>query len=1422
MKPSLFLRALPFLALPFSATQALELKKGDHVCIVGNTFGEQLQFSGYLESLLHSRHPGQEIVVRNLSWAADTLTLQPRPQDCPTQDQFLAKHRASVILACFGLNESYETPLPQFRKDLETWIDHTLAQKYDGSSPPRLVMISPVACEQLNNPALPVASERNKVIAQYVQIMDEVCRAKKVEFADIFHPLLKRYAEAPEKKLTQNGIHLNDEGERFVAPELDSLLFGPYDDKKPRPTREGMERLRQAVNEKNQWFWYRYRPVNPFYIYGGRAAPFGIISFPPEMERLDGMVANRDRKIWDLAQGKTTDLTVDDSNLKPLPETPTTMVNGPKINTPEEELRTFTMLDGFEVNLFASEAEFKDLQKPVQLTFDAKGRMWVTTIPTFPHLFPGQQPQDKLLILTDKDGDGKADECKTFAENLYLPTGLELGHGGAYVSAEPNLIFLKDTNGDDKADVTTTLLRGFGTEDSHHAINAFVWGPGGGLHMMEGTFLHSQVETPHGPVRLENAGVWRYEPKTEKLAAYISYKYANPWGETFDLWGRNYIADASGGDNHYGNAYSGWLPYPQKHEHMDRFTDMKAHVRPTAGCEVVSSRQFPDEYQQWWLLNNTIGFQGTRMFRVVDDGSGFKSTEWKDLIRSSDPSFRPVDIEFGPDGALYIVDWYNPIIGHTTYSFRDPKRDKAHGRIWRVTAKGRPVVTPAKIDGAGVPELLELLRVHEDRTRYRVRRELAERDPREVLAGIDRFLKTLPKDDPAREHLQLECLWVQQHHDVVDAALLKRVLASPEHRARAAAVYVLRFWQDRIPDSTALLKAAANDEYPVVRMEAVVAASFLHSLAGVEVALEAVRRPRDYYIDYALNETMRALEPWLKEAIAPTSPVPAGNPEGFAWLLGRFTNREVLAIPKSPEVWVEILRRENMPAENLIAAARALATKSRGPVDVMLLVLPEAKGSALASVLAGWDTRELTASAGHIVKVVTEARTQDVRESALASLIPVEGGKRAWELVKDDPAGIIALCNAMRLVSTPEARAAMGDGLSSLLEKLPETLVAKAKDSPAAGRFVRVELPRKGTLSLTEVEVQSGGRNIALSGTATQSSTANGGVASRAIDGNSHGEWGRGTTTHTEIDEMNPWWELDLGRVEPIQNIVLVNRNDPVSDLGKRLNGFRLSILDGARRPVFVYNHGDAGAAVSVPVKIDGAAALRSAIVGAFATVPGREAEKIAKLLPLLQSANTRAIAASALKDVDLTKASPEALAGAATTLLAQLPKVPLSDRLDASYADAMQLVKNLATQVPSSKAALEALVAAEAPAPLTLRSDPVQLLFEQTELTARAGSVIALTFENPSEMPHNAVLCAPGSLETVGAAADAFQTDPNAVAAGFVPSIPQVLQKTRLLNAGGKEILVFRAPAAPGDYVLACTFPGHWRLMHGVLKITP
>ncbi len=1416
MQPSLFLRPLALLAT-LSTAAALDLQKGDRVCVVGNTFGERMQFSGYFEALLHARHGEKEVVVRNLSWSADTLTLKPRPLDCPTQDQFLTQYKASVILACFGLNESFETPLPQFQRDLEAFIEHTQAQKYDGAAPPRLVLISPVAHEQMDAAGMPNARKHNGQMEPFVMVMAEVCAKRKVEFVDIFHPLLAQYQKEPKRKLTMNGIHLNEDGERFVSGELDVRLFGPPDALKGKWTQEKMETLRQAVNEKSRQFFYRHRPLNPFYIYGGRTRPFGLISFPPEIERMEGMVANRDRKVWDIAQGKTTDLTVDDSNLKPLPVTETTMKDGPKLLTPAEELKTFTMLEGFEVNLFASELEFPDVRNPVQMTFDARGRLWVTTIPTFPHLVPGDQPQDKLLILTDKDGDGKADACQTFADHLYMPLGLELGHGGAYVSAPPNLIFLQDTNDDDKADRTTTLLHGFGTEDSHHSISAFCWGPGGGLHMMEGTFLHSQVETPWGPQRLEDAGVWRYEPGTAKLGVHISYSYSNPWGETWDRWGRNYIADASSGDNHDGNAVSGWLPYPQKHTYMERFTAKEAHVRPTAGCEMVSSRQFPDEYQQWWLLNNVIGFQGTRMFRVVDDGSGFKSTEWKDLIRSSDANFRPVDLEFGPDGALYIVDWYNPIIGHTTYSMRDPQRAKTYGRIWRVTAKGRELVKPVKIEGAKIPELLALLRTPEDRTRYRVRRELAQRDTPAVLAAVEQFLKSIPADDAAREALQLECLWVQQHHNAVEAALLKKVLASKEPLARAAATQVLRWWHDRIPDSSVLLKAAANDDSPAVRLEAVVAASFIHSFAGVEIALEAAKHDGDYYIDYAMGETLRALEPQWRAGMEKKYPQEfEGMPlAGCALLFRRLTNEELFRLALTKEVAGEMLRRDGLSAAQITTAAKSLNEKS--PVAAMVAALPDAAGTSLAQVLAAADTKELAPAADTLKKLAVEAKSREVKAAALAALCATDDGTAALELVKDDPAGFLALCDAIPLLPVSR-RAAVAEKVTGMAA----ALAARANAGlPAAARYVRIELPRKGTLSLTEVEVFSGGKNLALNGAAKQSSTALGGVASRAVDGGTHGEWGRATTTHTEVDEMNPWWELDLTRVRDVERVAMTNRNDYATDTGKRLDGFCLTLLDAARRPVFVYNHAAAAASMDIPVKTNAATALRAAAIRAWGSAPGAEADKFATLLPQLAEPEVQDAVIAALADLDVKKAPIEALKAAAEVLKETLPKVPLSERLSPSFAAAMQFADKLAAVVPTSPQGLRYLIATEGPVPLALKADALQLIYDHKELTADAGTVIALTFENPGEQPHNVVVCTPGSLEKVGAAADAMQTDPKGLARGFVPDIPEVLEKTRLLARGEKETLLFRAPATPGDYVLLCTFPGHWRLMQGVLKVT-
>jgi hypothetical protein len=265
-----------------------------------------------------------------------------------------------------------------------------------------------------------------------------------------------------------------------------------------------------------------------------------------------------------------------------------------------------------------------------------------------------------------------------------------------------------------------------------------------------------------------------------------------------------------------------------------------------------------------YLLNNCIGFQGTLEYRFKDEGSGFHADPVEPLLRSSDPNFRPVDLQFGPDGALYVLDWFNPLIGHMQHNLRDPNRDHQHGRIWRITYKGRPLVDAPQIAGAPIEHLLDLLKTYENRTRSRVRRELRERDPEEVLAALDKWVAALDANDSSREHHRLEALWVKQGLDVPDEALLTELLNSDNPHARAAATRVLCYWRDRVADPLTLLQARVNDENPRVRLEAVRALSFFHTQQALDIAVESLIYEQDEYLEYTLKETMATLEGRIK------------------------------------------------------------------------------------------------------------------------------------------------------------------------------------------------------------------------------------------------------------------------------------------------------------------------------------------------------------------------------------------------------------------------------------------------------------------------------------------------------------------------------------------------------------------------------
>ncbi|QDT35503.1 PVC-type heme-binding CxxCH protein [Thalassoglobus polymorphus] len=872
-------RSVLALLVFFSSIQVLMAQgviapnEGDKVVILGNTLAERMQYFNHWETLLHHRFPEKKLVVRNLGWSADAIDTRLRSQDFQDHGHTLVDHQPNLILAMFGYNESFagEAGIPEFEEKLSKFVDEIKALKYPsqsfkrGSYEPqiqdkegapkhdvRVVLISPIASEDLPNRGITAGTDNNTNLELYTAAMQRVAKAKGVPFVDLFAPTKKLYEET-KKPLTMNGIHLNFRGYRELAKILDGKLFG---DAKASDVKLGQ--LRKEVAEKNLQFFYDYRAVNGFYIYGGRKKPFGVVNFPAEFEKLRKMIAVRDKRIWKVASGESVPKEIDDSGTGEFTEIQTNFKNEVYITPPDEALESFTLPEGFEINLWASEKDFKNLENPVQFTFDGKGRLFVTTMPSYPMYLPGVPVDDKILILEDTNGDGKADTEKVFAKGLHLPTGIELANGGAYVAQQPNLMFIKDTDGDDVADVYQHRLHGFDSADSHHSLSAFELGPGGELYFQEGTFHHTQFETPQGPERVANAAVFRYEPRSEKLDVFVSYNFANPWGHCFDKWGQNFVADASGGANYVGAAFSGDLDHPRKHPGLKQF--LVKQWRPTCGCEIVSSRNFPKEMQGNYLLNNCIGFQGVLQYRFEDDGLGFAAEPVEPLLRSSDPNFRPVDLQFGPDGALYVLDWFNPLVGHMQHNLRDPNRDKVHGRIWRITYKDNPLVEPTKTALQSTEELLTTLKTYEDRTRFQARRELGSRKKKEVIPAVDKAISEIKTDSEADQHLLLELLWVKQHHDAVDVELLDRILASKDARARAAAVRVLCYWRDRIDEPLAKIQTAIHDENPRVRLEAVRALSFFDSQQALDIAVESLIYDQDVYLEYALKETMETLQ----------------------------------------------------------------------------------------------------------------------------------------------------------------------------------------------------------------------------------------------------------------------------------------------------------------------------------------------------------------------------------------------------------------------------------------------------------------------------------------------------------------------------------------------------------------------------------
>jgi putative heme-binding domain-containing protein len=756
---------------------------------------------------------------------------------------------------------------------------------------------------------------------------------------------------------------------------------------------------------------------------------------------------------------------------------------------PELERQSFQVAEGFEVNLFAADPL---LAKPIQMNFDSAGRLWVACSEVYPQIVPGQKANDKIIILEDTQGKGKADKVTVFADGLLIPTGIEPGDGGAYIANSTELIHLKPAQGTGKALERRVVLSGFGTEDTHHILHTLRWGPDGMLYFNQSVYIHSHIETPHGVRRLGGGGIWRFRPETMELSVFVR-GFINPWGHHFDRWGQSFATDGAFGEGVNYLIPDAYYIWAVGEPHI--LPGLNPGSPKHCGLEILSGRHLPPAWQGNLLTND---FRGHRVCRFVlkEDGAAYTSQERPELIKTNHAAFRPVDIKMGPDGAIYIADWYNPIIQHGEVDFRDPRRDHTHGRIWRVTAKGRPLVPRPGLQGAKTEELLNALKMPEDWTRHHAKHVLKERGP-EILPELRDWLSRLNSTNPDWEHHLLEALWTYQSLNVVEPKLLQTLIHAKDPRVRAAAARVLCHWHTALPDALEWLTALVADPHPQVRLEAVRGLSRLPHRRAMELALQALDRPMDRFLEYGLWLTARELSPvWLPQLqngqmdfngntghllfaleaadarttvgilvnLLQAGKVPREKEESIWLLIARMGGPRELAL-----IFAEALKK---PADftrqtdflaALESAARQRAVRPEGDLSSLGKLLADADNSrrAFAARLAGlWKMESLRPE---LTRLATATDTSDgLRPSAMEGLALLGGSASSSALAKLSGSSQPLQVRVMAVV------ALAGVDLPSAAQQAVAVLEANPAADPAAEIFTAFVQRRKGPALLAK------------------------------------------------------------------------------------------------------------------------------------------------------------------------------------------------------------------------------------------------------------------------------------------------------------------------------------------------------------------
>lgn len=751
------------------------------VVVIGDSFAEQMGLEGSFESRLHQAFPAHKLVVRFQGWTGETPATPRRPDGAPSRAQAIANEAPDIILVAFGA-----TPSPRFPSEL----DRLLTALRSAHPEAQIGLISPYA--------IPNETRVNEIRAQAVNTMRAIAERLNLSFVDLMAPSLEwRDTHLPP-------AHLNNTGHQKAARVILQRLTG-------RPAVDSFDaRLLAEVQEKNRSYLTWFRRPESRYAAAPETAELAAVHMPAEAARQRRKVELRDQRIWITASGGKTPADIDDTDAGPVPKVESALSTPPDpVASPDAALERFSLAPGYTIECVASELEFPDLVHPFQLHFDGAGRLWVACAPTWPLADPWSTPDDRILVLEDRNGDQIFERSRAFARGLYPLTGFCLGDGGARAFTAPVVQFFTDPDGDLRVNDRQVIPLGLDPSNRSKALGKVAWLPSGILAGLQGHGLRSARETLVGRDIQEGAGLLRWDPISGETHFQKLTLPTNPICFTVDQYGTILV----GGDNGRIVEANG-MPVVQQ------------SVPGLSALSVLESRAFQAN-DQGAILAASVGggFQGIRKINVQREGTIWKPGQVMDLLRSTEPSFCPVDMSIGPDGAIYVCDAATPIIDYADWSLQDPARDRRHGRIWRIKAPAHTLKPPSSLIGKSIPQLFAMLHSGDTETRARIRLELHSRPAEKLREHLGPLIEA-----PLSEMQQLEILWVLQQHGQreprIEAQL--RTSQNPRHReavaqlanemdARGAALTI----DDLIPAAelpAAALPALPEEAAPALRL----------------------------------------------------------------------------------------------------------------------------------------------------------------------------------------------------------------------------------------------------------------------------------------------------------------------------------------------------------------------------------------------------------------------------------------------------------------------------------------------------------------------------------------------------------------------------------------------------------------------------